>query len=308
MGDSLSEKTVKEGVKGIVDIIRSVKTLISLAALALILVFLLVSVAIYQSETKSDFLIVTLIGLAFFLILFILFLATRISSRDRLADAAQPDAALLQRPETAGDDYDLPSTLVLYRHSAVGADNAYTLDILRVSTARFLRDGDVEIIIPRRSTRNIVQSDSLSNPTTAQTYGDSTPKGGTKTPFYGKKAGDQEILVFKSTRELRIGEEKTPPDVEDVVRSTLYQKIFKTRRHHGVGTRMTAFTDKLRLLVYFPENHYPGRVQSVVIDARGKITTDSMRLEQDAAERLWVAECDRLEKGTGAYLCWVWPH
>ena len=308
MNDTISNKTVKEGIKGIVDIIRSVKTLISLSALALILIFLLVSVAIYQSESKSDFLILTLIALSFFLILFILFLATRISSKDNVAVRQQKDVGLTGRLESTDDDYDYPSTLIVFEHSPVAEDGSYILNALRVSTVRFLKEGDIDVTIPRRSTKNIAHSDSISNPTTSQIYGDNSSKGGTKTPYYNKKIGEQEIIVLKSTRNLRIGEEKEPPDMEDTIRLVLYENIFKTNYHHGVGTRITATTALIRLLIYFPKNYFPSKVQSVLIDEKGKLYPDIMRIEQDLDERLWVAECDNLEKGVGAFVCWVWPH
>ena len=255
MNNPISEKTIKEGAKGIADIISSVKTLISLSALALILIFLMVSFALYQSETKSDTLIVTLIFLSFCLMLFILFLATRISSKERVTDKPDENAVLIKKATSTDQDFNYPSTLIVYEHSAVQQDGSYTLNVMRVSTVKFLKEGDIDVIVPRRSTKKIVQSDSISNPTTSEVYGNGTTKGGTKTPFYNKKIGDQEIIVLKSTRELRIGEEKEPPDPEDVIRLTLYEKIFKTKYHHGVGTRINAPTDKLRFLIYFPENY-----------------------------------------------------
>jgi len=114
MDSGLDKNVVVGSAQAIVRILKDVKTLLSLAALALLIVLAIVCFALYQSSTRSDWLVLALTVIGCTLAVLIVFLAQRI------APASQPSVVEQRRDapcETGeGHAHDEPSKLLVFRH------------------------------------------------------------------------------------------------------------------------------------------------------------------------------------------------
>lgn len=205
--------------------------------------------------------------------------------------------------------FDMPNVLVVFDHAAPDLpDRSYVLSTLKVTTVRALRDGSFEVHSKRSSTGTIVSSEVISNPVSAISYGDGTPQGGTREKFHDAHTGDQFVQAFKTERRIRVGDRSPLPD-DDPVLAALSENFLLTPMHAYSGTRISAHTERVRLLIYFngPVQPQPSHVHTVLIEASGRVSARKIRLKHLPEKSLYVIEADDLPSEAGLYAYWRWP-
>lgn len=307
MKSFIEKDSIKEGAKGIAEIISRVRTFLSLAALSLIILLLLICFALYQSETKSEWLILATVIVGSISIILVL-----ITSRKFKAFSFPMSEDSSYTCETGSlskqYDYDIPSTLLVFSFGKVGEDGKVTLKTFRISTIRSLIDGDVAVKTIRRSQREILDSSALSTPLTTKSFGEGNAKGGTETVFRNLTKGQQEILALESTREITIGGKRVPADPEDTIYLKLREYLSNSKYGEAVGTRINVPTNRLRYLIYYPEGHLPKKINTILINEKGQISENIMRKELVEKDNLWITECEKPECVSSVYVCWIWKH
>jgi len=299
--------TIKAGTAGVAHVLQQVKTLLSLAALSLIIILLIICFAVFQSPTKSDWLILSMVLAAGGLIGYILHVVSRAHSRGLVTETG-PGLATMSPPISNRDGYDMPSTLVVFTFGEPDSDGNYVARLLNVSTVRFLTSGDVVVRVTRSSSQKIVSTESISNPVTAESYGDGTSRGGSSIPFHGVRPGQQELIVYDSVHSVRLHGPRAAPDPADPIRKTLYEQVLKTEHHAYAGTHLVVPTQRVRFLLSFPISLIPQRMTAVRITEQGDISQAGFRMERVADKNMWIVECDNADRQTGVWACWVWPH
>jgi hypothetical protein len=230
---------IKENAEGVANVLKQIKTLLSLAGLALLIIGCLTAWIVYQSTSKSEWLLLTLAAFSFIIVGYILWLVSNVNQNKK--QNKQIDSVDINKDFK----YFFPNTLLQFTHKPVNTNNEIPVNSLRVSTVTFLSGGDITVKTSRDSTKRIIDSKSISNPITAISYGDGTSTGGSNTTFYGVKPNQQEILVVESNRIMPFGEVKAKPKDNDDLLKTLHNTILHTNFHEYAGTGATQKSWKL---------------------------------------------------------------
>jgi hypothetical protein len=77
---------------------------------------------------------------------------------------------------------------------------------------------------------------------------------------------------------------------------------------HPAGTRITAPTESVRLLLYFPKELLPYKLEIIIILINGKVVNGLCRKELVIEKNLWIIEFDNPPLNSGAFAYWIWPH
>lgn len=214
----------------------------------------------------------------------------------------------------SNDKYYIPSRLSVFKFGEVEASGNCLLSLLRISTIRFLIDGDITVKTTFRSMGKIQNIQSITNPVKVKLYGEGTEQGIAETTFYGIKAGQEKMVVLRSIRKLNLKREPessfTAPSLypeREIILQTLFGEILKTPYHQAVGAYALAPTQNIRFLIYFPKNFMPSEIRIVQINSEREIIETGFRKEIDKKENICIVECSEFKHNVGIYAYWIWP-
>jgi hypothetical protein len=203
-------------------------------------------------------------------------------------------------------EYEVTASLMLYRVSRGQGSRTLGVDLTTIKSIRFCVDGDVTVKFRRTTSGSFTDATSVSHPITSSYSGIGDSEGVTEVSFRDVKRGQCEILVNRSHREFTIGEQRARPPSDHVPLQTLHQRYLLTPFHSFVGARISAPTQHVRVLAYFPQDLLPDKVELVQIDSAGTVSTIGLRKECMKEEGLWILECDRPACPGGVYCVWRW--